>query len=141
MKILFICEGNVGRSQIAEAIFNNVSKGKYIATSAGTKVINEDSNNEGQKIKDKDLNVVEVVKEIGIDISENVRKQLTPKVFNEADKVIVINPSENIPEYIKTNKKVTYWEIADPFNKPIEFTKQIRNQLQISVSNFIKTLD
>jgi len=140
MKILFICAGNVGRSQIAEAIFNNISKSSS-AISAGTKVIREGSNREGQKLKDKDMNIVMVMDEMGIDVSNYTRKQLTEEMFNETDKVIVINPSENIPEYVKQDKKTIFWEIPDPFNQDIEFARQVRNQLQTMVSNFIKILD
>ena len=140
MKILFICAGNVGRSQIAEAIFNNIAQGKYTAISAGTKVKRGDSNREGQKIKDKDMNIVAVMKEIGIDISDYTRKQLTPEMFDEADKVIVMNPSENIPEYVKQSPKTIFWEVPDPFNQDIEFARQVRNQLQVLMSSFISLI-
>ncbi|MFZ2150326.1 MAG: low molecular weight phosphatase family protein [Minisyncoccia bacterium] len=140
MKILFICAGNVARSQIAEAIFNNLFKGKGVAISAGTKVVKENSNREGQKLKDKDMNIVEVMKEIGIDVSNCARKQVTPEIFNGVDKVIVINPSENIPEYVKQSSKVTFWEIPDPFNQNLDFARTVRNQLEISVSNLISAI-
>ncbi|MCL5101750.1 MAG: hypothetical protein M1544_00105 [Candidatus Marsarchaeota archaeon] len=35
MKVLFVCKANVGRSQMAEAIFNKLAKGMAVATSAG----------------------------------------------------------------------------------------------------------
>ncbi len=56
MKILFVCKANNGRSQLAEAIFNKLVEGKHQATSAGTKVVREDSNKEGQKISD--INII-----------------------------------------------------------------------------------
>ena len=138
MKILFICAGNVGRSQMAEAIFNNLSDGKSMADSAGTKVVREDSNREGQKIKDKDMNIVNSMQEIGLDVSDYKRKQLTLKMFDEADIVIVINPSENIPEYVQLDKKTIFWEVPDPYNEDLEFTRKVRDQLQSIIPNFIR---
>jgi len=139
MKILFICAGNVGRSQMAEAIFNNLSKEKDVATSAGTKVIREGSNHEGQKIKYKDMNIVDVMKEISIDVSDYTRKQLTPEMFNDADRVVVMNPSENVPDYVKQNEKTIFWEVLDPYNQDLEFARQVRDQLKVKIEDFIET--
>jgi protein-tyrosine-phosphatase len=102
-------------------------------------VIREGSNREGQKIIDKDMNIVNVMKEVGIDVSNSVRNQLTPEMFAKADKVIVIVPSENIPEYVKHNNKVIFWEVPDPFNRSLEFAREVRNQLQTMIKNFIET--
>src|SRR3989344_8136411 len=111
MKILFVCRANQGRSQLAEAIFNNLSKGKHKAISVGTKVIREDSNKEGEKISDQ--NIITAMKEVGVDISQNVRNQLTPETLNEADRVIVMSEPENTPHYLKGSPKAIFWEIPD----------------------------
>jgi protein-tyrosine-phosphatase len=138
MKILFICKANHGRSQLAEAIFNKLSEGKHQAVSAGTKVTREDSNKEGQRISD--TNIITVMKEIGIDVSENVRNQVTEEMVKEVDKIIVMSEPENTPEYLKTSDKAIFWEVSDPYNKSLEFVRDIRNQLQVLISAFIKTL-
>ena len=78
--------------------------------------------------------------EIGIDVSDHRRKQLTPKMFNYAEEIIVINPSENIPEYVKQSSKVTFWEVPDPLNQNLDFARTTRNQLQILVSNLISAI-
>lgn len=137
MKILFICAGNVARSQIAEAIFNDSSQEKNIAISAGTKVVRKGSNKEGQKIIEKDLNVIKVMKEIGIDVSNNTRNQLTLEMFTEAERVVVMMPSENLPEYLKPSDKVVFWEVPDPYNQSFEFMRQVRDQIQSMVNNLI----
>ena len=83
MKIIFVCKANHGRSQLAEALFNNLAKGKHTAFSAGTKVIREDANREGQIISDP--NIITVMKEVGLDVSQNVRNQFTPEMLKEAE--------------------------------------------------------
>lgn len=141
MKILFVCRGNVGRSQIAEGIFNNLCKGKHTATSAGTVVVQDGADMEGQKVKDRDMQIVVVMQEIGIDISQNVRNQLKPEYIQEADKAIVMAEIETIPDYLKESEKAIFWEVADIKDQSLEFARNVRNKIELMVSDFVKTLD
>jgi arsenate reductase len=145
MKILFVCKGNIGRSQIAEGLFNSLTDGKHVATSAGLTVTKDDSNNEGQKIIDRDENIITVMKEIGLDVSKNVRNQLTPEMLGSADRVVVMAPPEVIPEYLKQSRKVVFWDVPDPADLPwghirLEFTRDVRRQLEVLTNNLYKTL-
>ena len=76
-KVLFVCVGNAGRSQMAEAFFNHIAKGKAQAMSAGT--------NPASAV---DPTVIRVMQEVGIDISRNHPKKLTVEMMEQADKVI-----------------------------------------------------
>lgn len=69
--ILFVCVHNAGRSQMAEAFFNNHAKGKAIALSAGT-----------QSADKVNSVVVEAMKEVGIDISRNKPKAPTMEMLD-----------------------------------------------------------
>ena len=133
MKILFICRGNHARSQMAEAIFNNLSKGKDGATSAGT-IVKKDRH------RVTDPFITEIMKEIDIDISEKIRNQLTPEIVEESDRIIVMAQPESIPEYLKDNKKAIYWEVPDPHLQSIEFARGVRKKIQLKVNEFIETL-
>jgi arsenate reductase len=64
--VLFVCIHNAGRSQMAEAYFNRAAKGKARALSAGTRP--------GNAVHPE---VIEAMKEVGIDISGNKPKVLT----------------------------------------------------------------
>jgi protein-tyrosine-phosphatase len=139
MKILFVCKANSGRSQLAEAIFNKLCEYKHQAISAGTKVIREDANREGTKISDP--NIITVMKEMGVDISNNVRNQVTPEMLEKVDKVVILAEPEFIPEYLRQNEKSIFWEIPDTYNQSLEFVRGVQRQLQILISNFIKTLN
>ena len=138
MKILFICKGNMARSQMAEAIFNNLTKGKHTAISAGTKVTTEEKDREGHKVSAEII--IAVMKEIGIDISTQIRNQLTPEILAEADKAIVMAQLWSIPEYLTQSTKTIYWEVPDPAQQSMEFAREVRNQLQTMVSNLVKEL-
>ncbi|MFC2034186.1 hypothetical protein ACFLTT_02130 [Chloroflexota bacterium] len=65
IKVLFVCVHNSGRSQMTEAFLNNLAKGKVI--SVGT-----------ESLKDIEPVVVQVMREVGIDISQQRPKKLTP---------------------------------------------------------------
>lgn len=138
MQVLFICGGNVARSQMAEAIFNDSAKGRRTASSAGTKVTAE---REGQKLKDKDMNIVTVMQEIGIDVSNCERKMFTLEMFEKADKVIVLMPSGNIPDYFHNDPKVIFWDVPDPFEQSVDFARGVRNQIMALVKDFLVKLE
>ena len=138
MKIVFVCKANHGRSQLAEALFNNLSKGKHTAISAGTKIIREGVNREGQAILDP--NVITVMKEVGIDVSENVRNQFTPEMLKEADKVVVMAEPENTPLYLSESEKAIFWNVPDTYNQNVEFVRSVRDKIKILVSDLIAKL-
>ncbi len=133
MKILFVCRGNVGRSQIAEVIFNKYSKHK--SSSAGTSILG----NKSQKLRGLPLTkpVIEFMKKEGVDISERERKQLNQEMCNEFDKIIVMAEPETIPDYLKKNKKMIYWDIKDPKGRSNEEYIKIINQLKNLIREFI----
>jgi len=118
---------------MAEALFSNYSNHKVY--SAGTKVYE----NEGEKIKTIPLakEVIDSMKEEGIDISENVRKQITPKIADEYDKIIVMAEPETIPEFLRNNNKAMYWEIEDPKGKSIEDYRLLIKELKILIQKLI----
>src|SRR3989338_6074615 len=113
-KVLFVCRGNVGRSQMAKALFKKYSN--VDALSAGTKVPQEGPGREGKKLKD--IPVAEPVirclwEQENIDVSEYTNKQLQPGMLKEVDKIIVMAERETVPEYLLNNEKVEFWDIDD----------------------------
>ena len=124
-KVLFVCKGNSGRSQMAEAFFNKLSKiGK--ATSAG---INPD-----KKIHPWTIQVME---EVGMDVSKQKTKLLTDELMKGADKIILMDSDvlENIPE--EHLSKVENWKIEKLLGKPIEEVRRIRDQIRKKVEQLI----
>ncbi len=93
-KVLFICKMNAGRSQIAEGFLENLTK-KYRALSAGMDVARE-----GKDGKPLPSIVLEVMQEIGYDLSSHRRKQVTPEMIKEADRVIVILQKQEIESFV-----------------------------------------
>ena len=113
MKVLFVCNANVGRSQVAEALFNQLSD--VPSTSAGTvaDAIIERTNPVSRRLKDGGSSAITYMSEQGIAVSESLRDQLTSEMLQEADKVIVMADEDNWPDYLRNSGKVVVWTIED----------------------------
>ena len=135
MNILFICKSNFGRSQIAETIFNQISK-KNKATSAGT----EKGRVTGHKLKDfpEHSNLFVCMDEIGLDIRENTSKLMTPEIVKNANKIIVMAEKETWPDYLKKSNKVTFWEIEDMCGQSLDKYRKVRDQIKSLIENLVK---
>lgn len=143
MKVLFICRGNVGRSQMAEAIFNKIAPGGFSSSSVGTKVFDkEGGSNDGEKLSDRvgAEQVLEALREIGIEARDATRKQITVEMVNESDAVVVMAEKDTCPDYLLENTKAQYWEIIDPKGKSLEETRVLRNQINDLVEKLITEL-
>ena len=126
--VLFICVHNVGRSQMAEEFFNNLSKGRYKALSAGSRpseIINPV--------------VVEAIREVGIDISGNKPKKLDKNMVLEADLAITMGCGEDACPVVPN--ELREWNLEDPHGKTIEAVRPIRDEIRKKVDFLIKELD
>ena len=107
MRVLFVCTYNEGRSQIAEAIFNQASIINY-STSAATL-----GRNEGKILKSVNPRAVKFMADLGYKIGECRIKQVTPSMVEEADKIMVMAERETWPYYLETSGKVIFWSVPD----------------------------
>jgi arsenate reductase len=127
-KVLFVCVHNAGRSQMAEAFFNEMVKGKAKGLSAGT-----------QPSKKVNPTVVKAMREVGIDISRRKPKMLTFEMLEDADRVITMGCSveKACPaSFVPTED----WQIEDPEGKPIEQVRQIKDEVKAQVERLAKEL-
>ena len=127
-KVLFVCTENTRRSQMAEALFNKLAKGQAVAVSAG--------NRPASKVDPK---AIEVMKEIGIDITKQRPKSLTMKIVEEADVVVTMGCWAEVCRMIP--KRVEEWKIEDPAEKSMDKFREVRNEIRERVERLIKTLD
>jgi arsenate reductase len=110
--VLFVCTHNAGRSQMAQAFFERLAPIDLRAESAG------------QEPSDVIWpNVVEAMREVGIDISDRKPKKIDREMQLHADKAITLNCQESCPYVVGG---VEDWEVDDPAGKPIEQVREIR---------------
>ena len=129
LQVLFVCIENVGRSQMAEGFFREYAP-KFEVASAGTEPKSE-------------LNpfVVETMKEIGIDITNQKPKLLSNEMLEDSIKTVNMGciDQETCPSLFV--KDLLEWNIADPKGKTIEEVRKIRDQTKSKVLDLIKKIE
>lgn len=134
MKILFVCKGNVGRSQIAEVLYKNLHPEASVF-SAGTAISGPEQ--PIGELMPGIREVLDVMQEEGIDVSGNIRKQLTEEMVENVDKVVVImEHTESLPEYLAQSPKLIRWSVPDPKGKDVGFTRKVKNQIKKLIEEF-----
>ena len=126
-KVLFVCVENACRSQMAEALLNKLAKGWAVAVSAGDRPASE-----------VDAKAVEVMKEIGIDITGQRPKSLTKRMVEEADVVITMGCGADVCPVVP--KRVEEWKIEDPAGKPVAKFREVRDEIRKRVEELVETL-
>jgi arsenate reductase (thioredoxin) len=117
--VLFVCVHNAGRSQMAEGIFRKYAPKGYATLSAGTKPVSE-------------INplAIQVMKEVGIDISNQKSKDLTEDMIRNATTVVNMGCMDNNFCPTVYIPRVIDWGIEDPKGKPIEKVREIREEIE-----------
>ena len=133
MKVLFVCNGNVGRSQIAEAFFNKLST-KHQASSAGISAEQYSGKTVGEITGSA---VVECAKEAGLDIASKKPKQLTPEMASKADLIVSM---EELPSFVNRSK-VRFWKVKNPKGMPLDGYRLVLNQVKALVEQLVTELD
>ena len=128
--ILFVCVENAGRSQMAEALFRKYAPTKYTVISAGTTPSSQ-------------LNpvVVEVMKEIGINMTLQSPKILSNDMLENSSKTINMGciDKESCPALFVD--EILDWQISDPKEKSIDDVRKIRDQILKKVLELVKSLE
>ncbi|ASY23989.1 arsenate reductase [Candidatus Nanopelagicus abundans] len=125
--VLFVCVHNAGRSQMAAAFLTHLTLGKVEVRSAGSAPA--DSINPA---------VVEALKEVGIDISNEIPKVLTTSAVEQSDVVITMGCGDACPFF--PGKRYLDWVLPDPAGQGVADVRPIRDQIKKLVEELIPTL-
>ena len=126
---LFVCVENAGRSQMAEGFFNKSPPEGYRAVSGGTKPVSQ-------------INpvVIDVMKEVGIDISNQKSKEITEDMMRNSFKTVNMGcmDKESCPTIFLPN--VLDWNLEDPKGKSFERIREIRDEIDQRVKELVASI-
>ena len=125
--VLFVCVHNAGRSQMAAAFLTHLAGDRVEVRSAGSAPANS-------------INpaVVEALKEVGIDISNEQPKVLTTSAVEQSDVVITMGCGDACPFF--PGKIYLDWVLPDPAGQGVADVRPIRDQIKKLVEELIPTL-
>ena len=128
--MLFVCVENAGRSQMAESFFRKYAPAKYNVISAGT-------------VPSSQLNpvVVEVMREVGIDMTQQSPKSLSDDMIENSSKIINMGCMNKESCSALFVKDVLDWNIFDPKEKSIDDVQEIRDQILKEVLQLVEYLE
>lgn len=126
--VLFVCLHNAGRSQMSQALFERAAGGRHSALSAGT--------TPAERVHPE---VVAVMRELGIDLSERVPRLLTRELAEQADVVVTMGCGDSCP-YIP-GKRYIDWELPDPSGRPTAEVRAIRDEIARRVEALCEELE
>jgi arsenate reductase (thioredoxin) len=126
--VLFVCLHNAGRSQISSALFERATCGRHDAISAGT--------TPADRVHPE---VVTVMRELGLDLADQVPQRLTLELAQRADVVVTMGCGDECT-YIP-GKRYIDWQLEDPKGRPLDEVRATRDEIARRVAALVVELD
>jgi len=126
-EVLFVCVHNAGRSQMAAALLDQHGGGRVHVRSAGSAPADE-------------INpaVVQVMGELGIDVSREFPKPLTTDAARQADVIVTMGCGDACPVF--PAKRYVDWDLPDPAGAGLEAVRSIRDEIDRRVQDLLGEL-
>lgn len=123
--VIFACVHNAGRSQMAAAFFNQLADPTLArAVSAGTQP--------GERVHPE---VVEVMREVGLELSSSRPQKLTDALARGASLLITMGCGDACP--VVPGLKRDDWPLPDPKGQPLARVREIRDEIKARVSRLL----
>jgi arsenate reductase (thioredoxin) len=129
-KIMFVCKKNSRRSQMAEGFARSLGADQILVGSSGL------------ESSEVDPLAIQVMSEVGIDISQQTSEAL--KVFQAEDYDVVISLcgcGVNLPEAWVSREVFEDWQLDDPEGESIETFRRVRDEIKVRVMALLDTCD
>lgn len=125
-KVIFACVHNAGRSQMSAAFFNALADPtRATAVSAGTEP--------ATRVHPE---VVDVMREVGIDVSEAKPTLLTADLARSAALLVTMGCGESCP-YVPRLERAD-WQLPDPKGQPLDAVRAIRDDIRTRVLALVR---
>lgn len=129
MKVLFVCWANVGRSQMAAALYNHITNSND-ADSAGTEVDTPGETLLERQQRRGGTASIDVMADKGFDVSSSQRTQLTPEMLDKYDLIVSMAQKEHTPSWLSAHPKYHFWDVEDPGGKDYNATLIACNDIE-----------
>ena len=127
-RVLFVCLHNAGRSQMSRALLERIAAGRHTADCAGT-----------QPAERLQPEVVEVMREIGIDLSGRKPQKLTRAQAEAADVVVTMGCGDECP--VVPGARYLDWDLPDPRRLDVSRVRALRGEIERRVRVLVDELD
>jgi len=124
--VLFVCLHNAGRSQMSQAFFAQAAPGRE-GRSAGT--------DPAEAVHPE---VVEAMREVGIELADQKPLKLTREMAEWADVVVTMGCGDECP-YIP-GRRYLDWDLPDPSGQPLEVVRETRDEIKRRVESLVLEL-
>jgi arsenate reductase len=125
--VLFVCRQNAGRSQMSQALFQRAAGGRHRALSAGT-----------TPAAQVHPEVVDVMRELGVDLADRTPQLLTQDLAAEADVVVTMGCGDECP--VIPGRRYIDWDLTDPAGRPLDEVRAIRDDIGERVQGLLGAL-
>ncbi|MBW5482636.1 arsenate reductase ArsC [Streptomyces bambusae] len=126
--VLFVCIHNAGRSQMAAGFLRHLAGDRVEVRSAGSMP--------GDQINPS---AVAAMAELGIDISDQTPKVLTPEAAQASDYIITMGCGDACPYF--PGKTYLDWQLEDPAGQGVEAVRPIRDEIKALIEELIAEID
>jgi protein-tyrosine-phosphatase len=130
--VLFVCKANRGRSVMSGALFERAAGGRHRAVSAGSEAVPEGGPHP---------EVVEAMRELGVELGGQRPQRLTTELAAQADAVITVGCGDACPVIPGRKQLREDWDLADPQDRPIEEVRATRDEIERRVRDLVAELD
>ena len=127
-EVLFVCVHNAGRSQMAAGLLAKYAGPRIVVRSAGSAPADE-----------VNPAVVEVMREVDVDVSHEFPKALTTEAVETSDVVITMGCGDACPVF--PGKRYLDWDLPDPKGRPLEEVRATRDEIERRVVGLVGELD
>ena len=128
--VLFVCLHNAGRSQMSAALLERTGGARHRALSAGSGA------DPGGRVHPQ---VVEVMRELGVDLSDRRPQRLTTELAEQADVVVTMGCGDACPHI--PGKRYLDWDLPDPAGMPLDEVRALRDDIDERVRELVDQLD
>jgi arsenate reductase len=130
--ILFVCKANRGRSVMSAAYAERLAAGRHRPLSAGS---------EADPSETPHPEVIEAMREVGIDVAEHRAQPLTTGLAAQADAIVTMGCGDACPLIPGKKQLRVDWDLTDPKDRPLDEVRAIRDDIERRVRELVAELD